>query len=41
MTKLTVEEIKEFLEEFVCDKGFYTDFVEWMKDKGYMSIDFE
>lgn len=41
MNKLTEEEIKEYLEEFVCEIGQYSEFVKFMEKKGYVTSEFE
>jgi hypothetical protein len=34
-------DIIKYLVEFICDKGLYRVFVEWMEEKGYTEAEIE
>jgi hypothetical protein len=38
---MSSKEIIAYLVEFICDKGLYIVFVDWMKEKGYTEAEIE
>lgn len=38
---LNIDELNQYMSQFICDKGLWTSFVEFLKIKGYADEEIE